>query len=236
MITIKIKNIFWYLNNKYILLCIRAITLIVFWFLTWMYSIDWSQVFADRVQTHQYSLYGILTIILIYCIRPLFRVPVAWLSVVIGTMYSFWFGLLLATLGENISATIWYIVSKYLKFRIPHRYDKYFRILDNKKTVLAVILSRLWPVPDDVNNYGWAMAGIWFWPYIVWTIIGNAVFTSINVWMWTSLNTSWSELFQNPTILLSNYQFILSTLVYIVIVITSGMSIKYLLSHWSKSH
>jgi uncharacterized membrane protein YdjX (TVP38/TMEM64 family) len=150
---------------------------------------------------------------------------------VIGTMYDFGLGILLATIGENISASIWYGISKYFKFQIPAQYQSFFRSLDGKQSVLAVFLSRLWPVPDDINNYGRAMIGVSFVPYLIGTIVGNLVFTTINVWMGSTISDSRSQIWSTPSILRTNHELWLSIIVYIVIVTTAGRGIKHLMTY-----
>lgn len=227
----RFRNLFWHLHNKYVLLVSWWVVLLAFWFFTRYYDVNRWAVLEKFINHHQYQWYGYLGIILVYCIRPFFWVPVAWLSMVIGTMYDFGLGILLATIGENISASIWYGISKYFKFQIPAQYQSFFRSLDGKQSVLAVFLSRLWPVPDDINNYGRAMIGVSFVPYLIGTIVGNLVFTTINVWMGSTISDSRSQIWSTPSILRTNHELWLSIIVYIVIVTTAGRGIKHLMTY-----
>lgn len=223
------NKFFLHIQKKTILLATWLFILLFFWLLTIVYNVHWSIIFQELIQTNQYNWYGYIMVVVIYCIRPFFLIPVSRLSVVIWTFYGFDIGLLLALIGENISACVWYGLSKYFKFHIPTKYKPYFHILNKKQSILAVILSRLSIVPDDVNNYGWAMIWIWFVPYLIGTIIWNFIFTSINIWMGSSISDSWTTIITHPTLLLQNYNLLLAVFVYLVTLGISWRGIKYLI-------
>ena len=49
--------------------------------------------------------------------------------------------------------------------------------------VVAVMLSRMSPLPDDVVNYGRGMMRISWFIYIRGSLLGNVIFSILNIWM-----------------------------------------------------
>lgn len=139
--------------------------------------IDWIQ--------QQYI--SILLFVGIYVVRPYTLLPVAWVSIVAGTLWWRWPWLLLALGGEAISSFLAYLNGTYIgPWWLEKKAEKaftQFHFFLLRYPFWAVLVSRLSPLPDDAINYGRWMLRIGPRAYIWWSLVGNSVFTTLNVAM-----------------------------------------------------
>lgn len=128
---------------------------------------------------------GMIYLLLIYACRPIIFFPVGLLSIINGSIFGVWRGFLLASIGENLSANIGYLLGRFFGKKFLDNDEvieiKFFKQDFKMNTLLAVFLSRLSFLPDDIMNYGWWYIRIKRIYYFVWSILGNLFFTFLNV-------------------------------------------------------
>lgn len=134
------------------------------------------------------TLWGPVLFLLIYALRPLTFLPATALSILAGTFFGFWWGVIYTIIGANAGATIAYIIGRFFSHKTPATITdtslfSRFTDLCRTKPFQSILLMRLLFLPYDLVNYG---AGILRVPYlafisatIVGTILGTIMFVSL---------------------------------------------------------
>lgn len=145
--------------------------------------------FINRIMHHPF---GIVLFCCLYLIRPFVLIPVAWLSIIAGTFRWWRPWVLIALGGELVSACIAFANGKHLSrdaldSKNEEAFGRFSFIL-LRYPLLAVIFSRMSPIPDDVVNYWRGILRISRKTYFWWSLLWNAPFSLLNVAMWVQID------------------------------------------------
>lgn len=120
--------------------------------------------------------YGPLLYMIVYAIRPVIFFPATLLTLLSGILYGFWGGVLYTIIGENISASIAYLLGRFLgKGLFPLEGQG---IISTWKRRLqrngfnAVLMMRLFFLPFDLVNYLCEILHVPYFQYLAATMIG----------------------------------------------------------------
>ena len=130
---------------------------------------------------------SILIYVWLYFIRPFTFVPVGWLSTIAWSLRWWWPWLAIALWWEMLSACVAFangrvLWPEWLEQKKEESFGK-FSFIMMRYPVVAVMLSRMSPLPDDVVNYGRGMMRISWFIYIRGSLLGNVIFSILNIWM-----------------------------------------------------
>lgn len=181
------------MKKKYVLLLWWII--LVCWYIRAIYFHWWIQhtllTLIQRIIHHPAS---ILVYIGLYLVRPFTFIPVGRLSTIAGVFRWRRPGLAIALGGEMLSACVAFqngrlLWPEWLAEKKEEGFGKFsFMLL--RHPLLAVILSRMSPLPDDVINYGRGMLRITRATYFRWSLLGNILFSVLNILMGVQIDPS----------------------------------------------
>lgn len=180
---------------------------------------------------------SILLFCCLYLIRPFTFIPVGRLSTIAWVFWWWWPGLAIALGGEMLSACVAFqngrlLWPKGLDHKKEEAFGKFsFMLL--RHPLLAVILSRMSPLPDDVINYGRGMLRISRFTYFRWSLLGNVFFSVLNILMGVQIDpekllTEWFAAGVNRPI------FILTLVIYLVTLFISWLVFRSITAHHHK--
>ena len=117
-----------------------------------------------------------LIYIMIYTVRPLVFFPATLLTVASGLIFGPWLGILFTIVGENASANLGFVLSRWLgrgavKSRLHGVMGRWDEKLE-RNGLLAVLTMRLVMLPFDAVNFGCGLTAIRHRDYAVGTFIG----------------------------------------------------------------
>lgn len=116
--------------------------------------------------------WGPLLFLSAYIVRPLVWLPISIFSVVSGTLFGVWPGLLVTLLGTIISGVIAYLVGRYFANALPV-FPIITRLTTHKKYPFELIASLHFSfLSFDAINYAAGLTRIPFWPFFFGMIIG----------------------------------------------------------------
>lgn len=133
-----------------------------------------------------------LALIGLYGMRPLVLFPPTWLlSVFIGAVFGVWPGILFAYIWDNLWAVTWYRIWYYFGNHVLRNKEevsvRLFSYRVHLHPFIAVFITRLSFVPDDIVTYSrWYLRA----PrkrYLLGTLAGNIFFTVLSVLIGASI-------------------------------------------------
>lgn len=176
--------------------------------------------------------------ILLYCtlylIRPFTLIPVGWLSTLAGVFWWWRPGLAIALWWEMLSACVAFqngrlLWPQWLEQKKEEAFWKFsFMLL--RYPILAVVLSRMSPLPDDVVNYGrWMLRISWF-TYFRWSLLGNILFSALNILMGIQIDPQ-ALITEGISAWIDRPIFILTLAIYGIVLIISWVIFKKTTGH-----
>ncbi len=122
------------------------------------------------------TTWGPLIYIVLYAVRPLILFPATLLTLLSGTLFGFWWGLVYTIVGENASANFAYFIGRF--------FGKDLRLEDTavgkwvealrKNAFETILLMRVFYVPFDLTNYSAGIIRARWKDYFLATLIGIA--------------------------------------------------------------
>ncbi len=137
-------------------------------------ELSYSDVLLSLVDFFTSTVWGPLTYMLLYAIRPLILFPATLLTALSGTLFGFWWGVLYTIIGENASANFAYWIGRFF----GHDIKLEDSVIGNWVEALrsrpfgTVLFMRLFYVPFDLTNYGSGILKIKWSSYFTATLIG----------------------------------------------------------------
>lgn len=174
-------------KKKRIIICTRICILIAGYIFVWEYFWSIQKALLALISRIMNSKFSIWLYLLIYVLRPYTLIPVGRLSTTAGVFWGRWPGLAIGLGWEMLSACVAFqngrmIWSSWLEHRKEEWFGKFsFMLL--RYPILAVTLSRMSPLPDDVVNYGRWMLRISRFTYFRGSVFGNMLFSVLNIMM-----------------------------------------------------
>ncbi len=139
--------------------------------------------------------------IVIYIIRPLVLFPTSILTPLSAVVFGPFFGWIYTYIGENIAASVAFLVARYFGGDQVSRFKKLKLIDDELKDhgLRTVIFLRLVPLfPFDVVNFGLGLTSVKFKQYVIGTAIGVIPGLTAYIFLGASL---FSGMYIIPTII-----------------------------------
>ena len=169
---------------------------------------------------------SILLYFLIYLVRPFTLMPVWRLSTIAWVFWWRWPWIAIALWWEMLSACVAFqngrlLWPSWLEQKKEESFGKFsFMLL--RYPILAVTLSRMSPLPDDVVNYWRWMLRISRFTYFWWSVFGNVLFSVLNIRMGTQIDpetllTKWLSAWINRPI------FVLTIGIYLTVLLISWL-------------
>jgi pyruvate/2-oxoglutarate dehydrogenase complex dihydrolipoamide dehydrogenase (E3) component/uncharacterized membrane protein YdjX (TVP38/TMEM64 family) len=181
---------------KIIFVGLWAIALYALWQWKEVSGQSWEAILALVFTTITSTIWGPLLYILLYTIRPLTLFPGAAMTVLSGTFFGLW-GILYTIIGANLSATLAYVVGRYLGGSSAHLLPTLHSLSLKIKTnpFLTILTMRLIFMPFDAVNYGAGILRVPFLPYLTATIIGTilGIVTFVSIGASVSVETFLTE-------------------------------------------
>ena len=117
-----------------------------------------------------------LLYIIIYTLRPLVLFPATLLTILSGLLFGPWLGIILTIIGENMSANLAFLVSRYLgrdwvKSMESQQILKWEKRLQ-QNGLITVVIMRLLFLPFDAVNYGCGLTSLRHRDYALGTFLG----------------------------------------------------------------
>jgi len=125
------------------------------------------------------GIWGPLAYIGFYSVRSLFFFPASLLTITAGALFGPMQGLLLTMIGENISANLSFMVSRYFKASLLEYLSPSARLAakiacyTEKNGLILVMVSRLVFLPFDLVSYGSGLSCIRQKDFALGTLIGT---------------------------------------------------------------
>lgn len=123
--------------------------------------------------------WGMLVYIALYSVRSLFFFPASLLTITAGALFGPVHGLLLTMVGENISANLSFLVSRYFKANLLGYLTSSARLAakiacyTEKNGLILVMVSRLVFLPFDLVSYASGLSCIRQKDFALGTLIGT---------------------------------------------------------------
>jgi uncharacterized membrane protein YdjX (TVP38/TMEM64 family) len=123
-----------------------------------------------------YGAWGPVVILGLFAARSFLFLPTMPLVLVGGSLYGPLWGLVLAVLGDNLSASLGFVLGRFFgrrQVKLSERgwVKRYDEVL-TRNGFMAVLVMRLLYFPFDVVNFGSGLSGIPYRAYLVATFIG----------------------------------------------------------------
>ncbi len=147
------------------------------------------------------GIFAPLVYILIYIIRPLIFFPTSILTPLSAIVFGPFLGWIYTFIGENIAATVAFLVARYLGGDLLSRFKKIKRIDEELEEhgLRTVLFLRLVPLfPFDVVNFGLGLTAVSFRNYVIGTAVGVLPGLTAYIFLGASLL---SGMYLIPTIL-----------------------------------
>ncbi|MGH8453676.1 MAG: TVP38/TMEM64 family protein [Nevskiales bacterium] len=134
--------------------------------------VDLARVAYEHIAQHPYAP---VAYIVIYTLRPLIFFPAMWLTILSGSLFGFWGGVIYTIIGENLSASLAYVLGRFFasdegdgRLGMLARW----RSLLDEQAFTSVLILRVIYAPFDVVNYGCGLLSVPWAPYALATLIG----------------------------------------------------------------
>ena len=171
-------------NYKKILLCIWIVVIVLLALSTYRYLHAHDMSLRDGLRMAQRDIQSILislgffapiVYILIYVIRPLIFFPTSILTPLSAVIFGPFLGWIYTYVGENIAASVAFLVARSLGGNVLSRFKK-LNLIDEELQehgLRTVMLLRLVPLfPFDFVNFGLGLTSVSFRNYVVGTALG----------------------------------------------------------------
>ncbi len=172
---------------------------------------------------------GFLILLALYCIRPLFFFPLGLLSGLCGAVFGLWFWFFIASIWENIGWMIGYWIGRFFGKKILEDDQivemKLFKTDFKMHTFLAVFLTRLSFLTDDMVNYGRWYLKVNFKFYFLGTVIGNLFFTFVNTLIGSSVSNIETLNFKEMEF--DTHTIVFSVILYLLMMVIGFIVTKY---------
>jgi len=137
------------------------------------------------------SIWGPLLFIIAYTIRPLTFLPATAMTVLAGTFFGLWWGIIYTIIGANLGASLAYIIGRFFSSKTPTSASDtslFTRFGEQCRTspFMTILTMRLLFLPYDLINYGAGILRVPYLAYIFATVIG----TLLGTIMFVSLGAS----------------------------------------------
>jgi uncharacterized membrane protein YdjX (TVP38/TMEM64 family) len=134
--------------------------------------VDLARVTYEHIAEHPYAP---LAYIVIYTLRPLIFFPAMWLTILSGSLFGIWGGIIYTVIGENLSASLAYVLGRF--FASDDGSGRlgmmaHWRNLLDEQAFTSVLILRVIYAPFDVVNYGCGLLSVPWAPYALATLIG----------------------------------------------------------------
>lgn len=134
--------------------------------------VDLARVTYEHIAEHPYAP---LAYIVIYTLRPLIFFPAMWLTILSGSLFGIWGGIIYTVIGENLSASLAYVLGRF--FASDEGSGRlgmmaHWRNLLDEQAFTSVLILRVIYAPFDVVNYGCGLLSVPWVPYALATLIG----------------------------------------------------------------
>lgn len=136
--------------------------------------LDLARVTYEHIAAHPYAP---LAYIVIYTLRPLIFFPAMWLTILSGSLFGFWGGVIYTIIGENLSASLAYLLGRFFAADPDASGQRLgmlarWRELLDEQAFSSVLILRVIYAPFDVVNYGCGLLAVPWAPYALATLIG----------------------------------------------------------------
>ena len=168
------SHISWYIGKRIPLLIGLLIWgSIIGAFLYYKYSTgkDNLMLMKDAYHTLRTTAIGPILYIVFYAIRPVVFFPATLLTFLSGAIFGVWGGFLFTMIGENMSASVAYLVGRYFGTHIPELRKSPIS-LDSEKTFSSILFTRFAFFPFDIVNYLSGFLRLPWIPFALATVIG----------------------------------------------------------------
>lgn len=138
-------------------------------------DLSYIDVLLNLIDFFTTSMWGPITYILAYALRPLILFPATLLTILSGILFGFWFGIIYTLIGENMSANLAYWIGRFFgkDLKLEQSFLKKWVIWLRHRPFESVLFMRLFYVPFDLTNYGSGVLKV-SWPgYALATLIGT---------------------------------------------------------------
>jgi pyruvate/2-oxoglutarate dehydrogenase complex dihydrolipoamide dehydrogenase (E3) component/uncharacterized membrane protein YdjX (TVP38/TMEM64 family) len=178
------------------------------------------------------SWWGIVAFIIVYALRPLTFLPATALSVLAGTVFGFWWGVLYTLIGATTGAALAYAIGRFFGQSTTPRNQpaslfQQFAEVCQTRPFMSILLMRLLFLPYDAVNYGAGLLRVPFWPYLSATIIGTILGTIMFVSLGAALTVSDIQNNGFSTDIIDRRFIILSGVIFGLSLILSRVAKKY---------
>lgn len=134
--------------------------------------VDLTRITYEHIAQHPYAP---VAYIVIYTLRPLIFFPAMWLTILSGSLFGFWGGVIYTIIGENLSASLAYVLGRF--FASDESSGRLgmlarWRSLLDEQAFTSVLILRVIYAPFDVVNYGCGLLSVPWAPYALATLIG----------------------------------------------------------------
>ncbi len=134
--------------------------------------VDLARITYEHIAQHPYAP---LAYIVIYTLRPLIFFPAMWLTILSGSLFGFWGGVIYTIIGENLSASLAYVLGRFFSTDEGEgrlgMLSRWHELLD-EQAFTSVLILRVIYAPFDVVNYGCGLLSVPWVPYALATLIG----------------------------------------------------------------
>jgi pyruvate/2-oxoglutarate dehydrogenase complex dihydrolipoamide dehydrogenase (E3) component/uncharacterized membrane protein YdjX (TVP38/TMEM64 family) len=117
------------------------------------------------------TVYGPIVYIVFYAVRPLIFFPATLLTFLSGLLFWVWGGFAYTMIGENMSASVAYMVGRFFGLHIPELRKSPIE-LDSEKTFSSILFTRFAFFPFDIVNYLSGFLRLPWLPFALATLIG----------------------------------------------------------------
>src|SRR5688572_17290096 len=129
--------------------------------------VDLARVTYEHIAQHPYAP---VAYIVIYTLRPLIFFPAMWLTILSGSLFGFWGGVIYTIIGENLSASLAYVLGRFFasddgEGENPLGMLARWRALLDEQAFTSVLILRVIYAPFDVVNYGCGLLAVPWAPY-----------------------------------------------------------------------
>lgn len=170
------KNIIFLLKkNIYRILAVLTWIILAIFVFKYLYSVDFNKNTIASNLSNIFSMkWGIPIFIAIYCLSAIVSIPATLISLVGGSIFGFWIGLILTIVASNLSSVIAFYFGKTIfENKTNGENNAGLRKLIQDNPFNAVLTARLTFVPYNLVSYISGAMNISLWKFILATIIGS---------------------------------------------------------------
>jgi uncharacterized membrane protein YdjX (TVP38/TMEM64 family) len=115
-----------------------------------------------------------LVFVAAYTLRPLLLFPALWLTLLAGSVFGLWLGMLYTIIGQNLSAALAYWLGRWLELDLEDggllaRWQHTLR----EQGFTTVLILRVVYSPFDLVSIACGVMAVPWWPYAAGTLVGT---------------------------------------------------------------